>query len=347
MRDLLDSMIRNHCADAVNQKKHSSWNPTFIPIHLTGGIGDVVMSVDALLKLNKLFDIVVYTGHPSVLKYFVGDTLKIIKGMPDFNWHLEICIAARFKKSDNFSGFLCESHKYLYMNQQELFANDHELYCIVNSEEEKLFMLGQYGIDHGIHRSDFAMYCLGLDKPTKVFQPDKILKDKVITIHDGFDTQNRSLVSGRATKQWDWRLWNSLVKNLKIRYADYKIVQLGSPETSRPIDGVDENLIGKTNITEAFDLLNKASAHIDGDSGLVHAATRMQTPCVVFWGPSPALFNGYEQNINIQSDSCRGGCHGLSRSWNDKCVLGYQTPICMDTISPDTVIGKLSNIIGL
>lgn len=321
---------------------HHNADPTFIPLHLTGGIGDVVISIDAIKELEKDFQLVIYTHHLDAFRYFYNGSSSSFKVLPEYTWVMEFNTIAKFHFRYGFHGFLIKDHEDLFLKQQEAFRSSPRLESIVKTHFDRFFLISEYANEIGVDRRRFPMHSLGYNEnfpyDTKwALYPRR----RSITIHDGFDIHNRHVVSGRATKQWSWAHWNTLVKELKKKYPEYKIIQLGTSSTARAIDGVDECLIDKTTITEAFNFIQHASLHIDGDSGLAHAATRLKTPCMVLWGPTPHSFYGYPQNINLTSQICPGSCYGTKVNWNDKCPVGYPTPVCMDEISPEQVLANI------
>lgn len=308
-------------------------NPTFLPIHLTGGIGDVICCLDALSYLAKHFDIMLYTKHVEVVNYFAPH-LCVQKNLPFYTWHLEFDTFAKFVFNEGFYGFLMQDHKELYLRQRALFEVNHALKKLIHTCPEKYFLIPRTFPD--LNKRISALYSLGYNvdfDPAELYSGE--MRANYITIHDGYDSQVP--VSGRSTKTWKWNHWNELIQKIRKQYPMMNIIQLGST-TSRPIDGVDQCLINATTIEGAFTYLSQSKLHIDGDSGLVHAATKLGTPCVVMWGPTPHLFYGYGQNHNIRNSSlCSGGCYGLKPNWNDKCPLVYDTPKCMDSIEVDEV----------
>ena len=163
-----------------------------------------------------------------------------------------------------------------------------------------------------------------------------------LTIHDGYDVQYHARVSGSSTKQWPISYWNELVRLIKEQYPQIKLTQVGS-KTGREITGVDECKLNQTTITECFNILRGSSLHIDGDSGLVHAATRMNTPCVVIFGPTPDYFYSYPQNINLRSSRCKEACYWTKPEWMNKCPIGFSYPKCMSDITPDQVMEKIKS----
>ena len=312
-------------------------NPSFMPVWLTGGIGDVVLSIDALKILEQHAPVVLYSHHAKALRYFWDGSSRVFDGAPEYAWCLHFNSIARFYTSEAFSGFLDPKSAALFHRQRFLMMDDDDLSSVFHQHPNKDFLLALLADERGWNRREFPLRTLGFWEPLSDAYPRTTHSEKYITIHDGYDAQNNALASGRSTKQWSWASWNKLVKELHVAYPDYKIIQLGA-STARPIDGVDKDLIGQTSITEAFDVIKHAAIHIDGDSGLVHAATRMGIPCVVMWGPTPMNFYSYPQNVNLHSGHCDNACYWLTPNWMDRCPIGYLAPKCMDEIRVERVM---------
>ncbi len=313
-------------------------DPTFLPIVLTGGIGDVILAIPTLRRLADERHVMhVSTPHAEAFRYFCRDVPVTSAPLPDFTWYLEIDSVARFSLRKGFSGFQLDEHEQLFQLQQAWFRENRDMEQLVNKHPRDKFLLTRWCADHGLDAVTLPGASLGFkDFDHNLLRCRRLPPTNYITIHDGYDANYR--VSGRATKQWEWSSWNRLVAMIHASYPQYQIIQLGAG-TSRAIDGVDENLIGKTTITQAFDKLAASRLHIDTDSGLVHAAATAAVPCVTMFGPTPASFYGHPENLNVTNDkSCSGGCFHLQRNWMDKCPVGYQTPRCMDDITPDQVM---------
>ena len=326
--------------DLLQRYRHNFHaHPTFIPLFLTGGIGDVIMSIDFIRFLASKYQIMVYTNHLEAFKYFCPE-IDVIKGEPGFSWRLEIDTVSVFRFTESFDGFLIKEHQELFQRQQLMFKADQQLASFNFKNRHKFYLIAHYAKELNLDRRQFPMHHLGfshvLGFETK---PRRQWPERYITIHDGFDVQNAAVVSGRCTKTWYLGYWSQLIKEIKKQYG-IKVIQLGAA-TANKIDGVDHCLINKTTLSEAFDILAGSELHIDGDSGLVHAATRMEVPCVVMWGPTPHEFYGYPQNANITSSVCRGGCYGVADNWMDKCPIGFKTPKCMDEIKPWMIMDEI------
>ena len=314
-------------------------DPTFIPVHLTGGIGDVIISLDNIRWLHNNFKIVVYCHHIEAFKYFCPD-IPCFKDRPEYTWTLEFNTIAKFHTTDHFGGFLIKEHENLFLKQRDTLFKNPRLEAIVKKEFNRFFLISNYAKEHNLSRTVFPMHTLGINEKINYNFHMGSLRQNIITIHDGYDVHNKYMVSGRATKQWKWEHWNKLVKDIKFKYPEHKIIQLGAV-TGRPIDGVDDCLLNKTTIVEALNILSQSSLHIDGDSGLVHAATRFGIPSIVMWGPTPMHFYAYPQNINLTSNVCNDACYGVKENWMDKCPINYTTPKCMDEILPEHVLERI------
>ncbi|MCM8626091.1 glycosyltransferase family 9 protein [Accumulibacter sp.] len=155
-----------------------------------------------------------------------------------------------------------------------------------------------------------------------------------VTVHDGFDTSAR-VSPGGAVKCWPLEHWRELVGRLGAARPELRIVQIGGP-SSRPIPGVDDCLIGRIRLGEALWLLHGAELHIDGESGLVHAAHALGTPSVVLFGPTDAGFFGYPANANLSAGVC-APCWWSTPDWMGRCPRGLERPECMTAINPATV----------
>lgn len=169
--------------------------------------------------------------------------------------------------------------------------------------------------------------------------PDKTPADfgitqKFITIHRGNDArQNKNCV-----KLWPMTYYRGLVQQLKKHYPDYTIVQLGvSADRCPAIDGADVNLVGKTTLSDVALLLKHSHLHIDGEGGFAHLRHTIHGgPSVVLFGPTDPVYYGYRENINLSSNAC-SGCEWVREKWLESCVRGMSHPICMYTLTPDTV----------
>jgi ADP-heptose:LPS heptosyltransferase/SAM-dependent methyltransferase len=164
-----------------------------------------------------------------------------------------------------------------------------------------------------------------------------------ITLHDGFDI-TQPIEAGGATKCWPIAHWAAFAARFRQAFPDIRMVQLGAGK-SRPLPGVDLNLIGRTDLHQSAWLLKHAMLHVDTDSGLVHLANAVHTQAVALFGPTDAAYYGHSANRNICSESCNN-CWWSTPDWLARCPRGLSAPECMTSITPDRVFEEARQAIG-
>ena len=162
------------------------------------------------------------------------------------------------------------------------------------------------------------------------------LADKTyVTVGNGYDGHDYTMTSfgGPATKCYPH--FGSVLAQLKAAFPQILTVQIGG-STTDPIVEVDLNLINKTTLPQAAELLRHSILHLDIDGGLVHLASCFGvTSCVIF-GPTPSRYVGYPGNLNIDPNFC-GGCWWVSLTWMGTCPRGFTTARCMSEQDPRSV----------
>ncbi|RZV38729.1 MAG: hypothetical protein EVJ48_06370 [Candidatus Acidulodesulfobacterium acidiphilum] len=168
---------------------------------------------------------------------------------------------------------------------------------------------------------------------------------KFITVHDGWD-ENTKTKTGSSTKSYPPQKWQELVSLLKHEFPDYTVVQLGGLGNGSDITGIDLNLRGKTTLKEAASLLAVSSLHIDTDSGLVHIAVSLGTPCAVLYGPTNADYCSYSRfpNYITVTQSLCGNCWWSTDDWMENCPRGLNASECMNSIEPIDIIKSINEI---
>lgn len=337
----LSSLIQKEEMEIAVRRYPVYQDPKALPILIDGGVGDTIMSIPLVEKIWTIASPVeIYARHASVFNRFKYSHIKEAKQapVPPYTWFLTLNAVGRLITMDGFTGFRHPGMESIWEFQRAQFDRFPELRMLVAEHPRRDGALARFARKKELDRRSFGFFSLGLTPEKTVRRVSKKKSAKYITIHDGYEVE--SGVNGRATKTWDWHHWFELVQRLRKKYPGYEIIQLGS-RTSRAIDGVTECLINRTSILEAFDVLSESSLHIDGDSGLVHAATTMQVPCVVMFGPTPAHFYGYPENKNLTSNFCPDACYWTKLNWLSKCPIELSTPRCMDEITVDQVFQSI------
>ncbi len=318
--------------------------PRAMPILLSGGVGDVIMSIPLVEMLWKNFGpIEIFTRHHETFNYFKPKylpTAYLDNEVQDLTWLLVANAVVNIVRRDSFSGFRHEGAERLWKSQRDYFDRNPEMEVLVSYHPLKDWSLAKYARRIGIDRRECAFESLGLSPIAGLELLPMAKREKYITVHDGYELASETM--GRSTKTWNLDSWVSLVKRFRDAHPDYRVIQLGG-KTSRPIEGVDQCLVNQIPLLESFEILSHSALHVDGDSGLVHAATAMQVPCVVMFGPTPDYFYGYPRNTNIRSASCESACYWLRKDWLSRCPIGLPGPMCMDEISVDEVYQAIVN----
>lgn len=159
-------------------------------------------------------------------------------------------------------------------------------------------------------------------------------------LHETYIVVNRAVdgkYNSNHPKLWPLDSYNRLVRRLKQEYPDIKIVLVGDSEKFDPISLVDVNLIGKTNLEQCKVLLKYAALLIAGEGGLVHMKNFLNGTSVVVFGPTVPEIFGYDENINLRTNACERTCEWVSDKWAEKCMLGYEKPKCIHSVSVESV----------
>lgn len=157
---------------------------------------------------------------------------------------------------------------------------------------------------------------------------------RYITINYGWGGHRDAHPEKIPNKVWDVGFYAEFNRMFHAAFQDVKIMQIGTKDGVR-IDDVDYYLFGKDLEIVKY-ALRDSILHVDCEGGLVHLATHLGTKCVVLFGPTPVYYFGYEENINIQSDTCHDCCY-LYDDFSI-CARGMEQAECMKSITPDTVM---------
>lgn len=317
-------------------------------IWLRGGAGDHMMTIPLVEALNrKTGDVVLHSKIPEITAYFTDlpikpDTQLISEGL---DWFISIATLPMFHFANNFKGFSNYEMADAYIKFME-FASDPEWSEIILQNPHLDNQMGIRAVEQGFDRRSLPLASMGFCRDDFKYEksfthkPPEIM-DKYITIHDGFDV-TKELKITRSTKNWDLLHWAWLVREIKKSYPKLMVVQLGS-KSSRIIPGCDLHMLGEQ-WSESMSVLSGSALHIDGESGLVHAANLFGVKSIVMFGPTNPEFFGYDDNINMKPKIC-GGCWWISDdSWLSKCPVGYTVPICMQSIDPVSVFKSFLSV---
>jgi len=331
-----------------------------VAFNVTGGIGDHLLAaryIRDLLSAVGEFRFDVFSSRPEVATWIFSIFPQFHKCYDEyFSWHGQKYYQ-HYPLALTVSQFVVFQHKsvdWLALHQQnpklvqvceamDRFRRARDLNEIISAHPKLDGSLGRKAVFLNLDRHNFAHGMSGISYRGHGLlihkDPDLChqfgLTKPYVTIHNGFDAefQMEYGVARRSTKVYPH--FDEVVALIKAARPGILIVQLGT-KTSRPIPGVDVQLVNKTSLAETVSILDGSELHIDNEGGLVHLAACIdKISCVVF-GPTPPEYFGYAKNINIRPTTC-GGCWWSTRDWMTNCPRGFNEPICVFDIPPKIV----------
>lgn len=312
----------------------------FVPVLATGAVGDLVISLAVVEAISRAAGHVrFWCAYPELAAWIArttwdGGPITVEPDpFPGFDHQIVLNTLARFELGKDFRGFNNPAVEAMHERWQKVRAASTVLTAALACHP----YLDYLAPTTGYTRSELPFRMLGLPPALKIIRPQAGPYDyePFITVHDGVDATQRGIA--RPTKTWHLKHWAKFVAAFKERHPDTAVVQIGGP-VSRPIPGVDHQLTGRTTPPEAFKILSRSKLHVDGESGLVHAARAMGVMSVVMYGPTPASFFGYAGNAEVHGTFGCEGCWWLKDDWLERCPRGFDGPKCMDSISVEAVL---------
>ena len=144
-------------------------------------------------------------------------------------------------------------------------------------------------------------------------------------------------------KKWPITKWIDLAECISDRY---QVIFVGLDKSiSTHIQQLDSgntlDLIGKTAITDALDIIKLSSCVVSNDSGLMHVAAALDKPVVGIYGSSspiytPPLLDDEKKVIHYEGLSC-------SPCFKKTCPLGHMN--CLNNISVHNVENSILRLI--
>lgn len=145
------------------------------------------------------------------------------------------------------------------------------------------------------------------------------------------------------SKDWGGDNWISLVRQLKFVYPDYGLVMFGAAEESelsqKCIDAYSSNasnLCGKTSPRVSAILMAKSKLFIGHDSGPMHLAACVGTPCVAVFSarnlPGQWYPRGENNKIIYHKTDCAGCNLETCIDQHKKCILSITVDEVMEAV---------------
>jgi len=254
--------------------------------------------------------------YPEVRQY---DPRKVQALFPEFFDYILLC--ERFYKE----------HKIFYMDIPSGDAQSAAYSAI--KRQNRLQQPDIYGF-LGISREYAYQPQLKKDEESRL--ADFGLKEKqYITLYYGCE-----LAYSTSTKMWPHQYYSRLAALIKAAYPDLVLVQYGANvKISPPIENIQLNLVGKTDMEDVAILLKHSLLHIDCEGGMIHFRNALRGgKAIGLYGPTRAEFFGYDADVKLIGNGCPEACEWITGDWMLKCAAGFSEPPCMTSITPEIVM---------
>jgi len=335
--------------------KLASGNPS-IAVRVTGGIGDYVVIarfLRDLLATAPEAQVDVYCSHPASaawvfgrlpgLRSYVHDILFdhnlqhydiafrisqfVVVHQEMVNWGALLEHPSLVAAIDNIIRF--RPNIEVFVKRHPRMDNFLALKAGFSNRTRRDFLHAMAGIDYSSDR-------LSLSIDRGALGDAGLAGRDYVTIHNGFD-ENFIISGDSATKCYPH--FGSVVSVLRAHFPHLIFVQIGA-STSKPIPGVQINLVGRTTLQQSAGLIAQARLHIDNEGGLVHVAAALGVQSCVVFGPTPSAYFAYPDNVTIDPNFC-GGCWWITDTWMDVCARGFRQPRCMSELPAEDIAMRL------
>jgi ADP-heptose:LPS heptosyltransferase len=157
-----------------------------------------------------------------------------------------------------------------------------------------------------------------------------------------------------TVREWPAESWTELVTRLKSS-EKVKVVQIGENNDATGAERLSSlvsgatNWIGKLSLDQMLALLGQANLFVGIDSGMLHLAGAVGTPCVGVFGPTKPEYRLPRHSPTagaIAQVDC-AGCHHREngpRHWESGCPNGIR---CMLELTTADVFEKCARLLGL
>ena len=335
-------------------------SPLSMATLVRGGIGDAVLSAAFLHGLAS------YAGSPVVIDVYTSSSPSVVRSLchghavfrrvsslkeairNDYDVIVDITRMAWFPGVNKRKTQRVAPHLFKFIEDCNTFRNEH-LYLFTDEGQRigmdyadtvGTFRQCQMDRKNVLHLKEhsFTILC---EESVQHVKETFGLSERYISLHRESGNGGKD-----SLKLWSEANYHTLIKYIKEKYPDIDIVFLGSRKDGNFPNTID--LRGKTTFSELKALLKGAVLHIGCEGLMPHLRHFLHGgPSVILFGPTSLRHYGYPENSNICGTLCPDGCEWISHDWQQRCIKGFSSCRCMDEISIDTVMEKISASLSL
>lgn len=387
------AFIYVYIVSAFKKKKKVSNNR--ILIIATGGMGNAVMDIEALIEMRKIFikekKEIYLLCKPLIWKIF-----NMIADMSDFQYLGEKChYGGANTEFKNVYSIVKGLKNYEFEKVIVTLTNDPVAHYVV----ARLTFNQSYGVFDDVQRTAGVLrYYFEKFYTDKVmvpmdmheFQRLKLLVRKLggsdykIRIHHiGSLEENMyseykpyitiTLDSSLTQRRWSIEKFIEFIRYI-LDHTDYLVYLTGSiinPQDEEKLKNILQeervyNFVGKTSLTGWIEMLRGSSFHLSVDSGSIHFAASVGTPCVCLCGVwdgtrcmpyqldvlDERTFNPvcvYQEDYEKATEDCYGckvktGRYGIGNTMCRNAVNDKKPCLCLSSIGVNQVISAFNRI---
>jgi len=332
---------------------------------LTGGIGDCILSIPIIKKLNNIFNTkinvlfftkaslpILQTLDYCIPKYSDIDlSLDYKKIYEELNF-CDLIVWNRFEKdNDGFSNFFyAKNEKFIDFVREKRNLYLKNLSEVVGREIKDvkhtfpsvvpfLNLESNYYVDWNRFGLDIKYKDLDIEVPKSIKNSEFI--DKIDNLCIFHDSRLEELDRSYSVKSWDRDKWEDLVVRLKKKFF---IVHFNNINQT-PFFGstsIFKLLGGNPNFFDYLYLLDRAKLYIGTDSWPAHAAIFLKnTKFILLKG---AVSKRWDHNKKFSDIIRKGKCNCCEYISLETCIFDKGMKRCMKSILVEDVLEKVVNI---
>jgi heptosyltransferase-1/heptosyltransferase-2 len=184
------------------------------------------------------------------------------------------------------------------------------------------------------------------------------LRDEEVGLHwlyqNGWDGRQRLVVLNPCglfpTREWGADKYLAFAQKwLREVDPNTRFLLLGLPALQSKVAALEHelgphclNLIGKTSVLEAFNLVRHAALTLSDDGALLHTSWLNQVPTIGFLGSSPSYWGAplgaWSVGFTSEDLPC-GNCHSTTCRWGDNR--------CLARVTPEMALAQAKELLGI